>query len=44
MLFPLVFEHDYDDIFFRIRVTIDNDIPEYTEKIECSENFIFIQN
>lgn len=36
---PLVLKYNYDDIHFRLSVTVGEDITEYVKKVECFPNF-----
>ena len=41
---PLVLKYNYDDIYFKLKISIDQDITEYTEKRECFDNFFIYTN
>ena len=42
--FPLILKYNYDDIHFKLKVTIEEDITEYVKKIECFPNFFIYTN
>lgn len=41
---PLVLKYNYDDIYFKLKISIDQDITEYTEKRKCFDNFFIYTN
>ena len=42
--FPLFLKYNYDDIHFKLKVTIDEEIKNYKEKEQCFENFFVYSN
>ena len=42
--FPLILKYNYDDIYFKLRVTISDEPFDYVQKKECCKNFFIYTN
>ena len=41
---PLILKYNYDDIHFKLKVTIEEEVTESVKKIECFPNFFIYTN